>query len=182
MNDEIWIELTDEMIAWIDKIADAETQRRFASGSRQTNGGPELNFEMMRDERRRGLRSELAFRRFLRLVERGDEIPWSVLSLLKGLPDFSDFINVKSRRLARFNMNIKPNEDPQRAYLCVCVEAHPRYRLVGWCWGHEARQLGLTSYGEAAGNPCFAVKEWDAIMKSPYELRDMALARLKVAA
>jgi len=174
IDGEIWITLTQGMMDFVDPIAERQTLARIRSGARQGNGGPEgeASIPLRVQQAKNGLRAEAIARRFF-----GTAVPWSIMSDQWGTPDFSDFIDVKSRMNPRYGMHIKPKNDPQRAYLMVCGVHHPRWRIVGWCWGHEARDKGeWMTFGES-GDPCWIVNEDNLIMQDPFVLREMALAR-----
>ena len=175
IDGEIWITLTQDMMDFVDPIAERQTLARIRSGARQGNGGPEgeASIPLRVQQAKNGLRAEAVARRFF-----GVTVPWSIMSDVWGTPDFSDFIDVKSRINPRYGMHIKPKNDPARAYLMVCGVHHPRWRIVGWCWGHEARDKGeWMTFGES-GDPCWIVNEDNLILQDPFVLREIALARI----
>jgi hypothetical protein len=102
---------------------------------------------------------------------------WAILKPVKPrLPDFSDFIEVKRRGQEHHRMYVKRwHWHADRAYLLVCGAQHPRYRIVGWCWGKELATPNRWEKVREDREPCWYVGEHDPIMKSPNILRDMAL-------
>jgi hypothetical protein len=171
---EIWFTLTPEMIDYVDRIA--EKRRKIAADVGADNEGrsPENIWRHKRD----GYRAEAAARLFF-----GTTVPWSInQSVTDGSQriDFSDFIDVKHRPKSDRDLLIRPEKNFRRenAYLLVCGEKHPDYRIVGWCWGHEAATEDRLGSPDPRRPPAWLVKERDPIMKSPYLLRDLALAKV----
>lgn len=172
IDGEIWITLTPQMITWVDGIARERWRIAQAVGANNEGRDPERVWIDKRD----GYRAEMAGRRFF-----GLDVSWSITIPVDGVhrPDFSDFIDVKGRTNSIMMMGVNwQSFAPHYAYLYICGAQHPRYRIIGWCWGHEvgARERFYDAYRK--NRPAFWVAEDDPIMKSPFELRDLALAKV----
>jgi hypothetical protein len=164
----IIVTLSDSQIKFVDDINLEHTNRRMAAGSTPTNGGT-LDYETRLCLGRNGYRAEAAARLFF-----GKTVAWSIRAEETGLPDFAGFIDAKGRRKSHHRLCVTPDCPTERAFLLVCGADHPRYRIVGWCWGHEAKQDRY--WGDpGTGRPAWWVPEDDAIIKDPRELRRMAL-------
>jgi hypothetical protein len=174
IDGEIWVTLTPEMIAWVDRIARERWQIAQDVGADNEGRDPEAIWLNKRD----GYRAEMAARRFFGLI-----IPWSINKPVdsgKQKIDFSDFIDVKHRPRAYYDLNVDLRTfHRDHAYLLVCGESHPHYRIVGWCWGHEIGTPERRKRRRPDRDPPYAMSEDDPLMKSPLELLDLALARVK---
>lgn len=61
---------------------------------------------------------------------------------VRDLPDLHDFINVKGTSRSTDSLLVKSDEPDHWAYLLVLPwPRHPLYRIRGWLWGHEAKQV-----------------------------------------
>jgi hypothetical protein len=139
------------------------TKARVSGGSRTANGQP-TDFERRFRDTRNGYRAEAAVRLWA-----GRDVQWTLISDATGHPDFAGFIDVKARQKTHHKLPINNECKPERAYLLVCGARHPEYRIVGWCWGHEAMVDDYWS-DPGTGRPAWWVGEEDAILKSPDEL------------
>jgi hypothetical protein len=82
-----------------------------------------------------GARCEAAAKLFLNPVR------WNLpYKRITGIPDFDDFIDAKGIRKDRHKLLVKPDDDPEWAYLCVNATHHPTYWILGWKWGYEAKR------------------------------------------
>jgi hypothetical protein len=160
---ELWFTLEPQHIKYVDDIAEDHARRRVDAGSIPTNGqAPDYDTRLFAG--RNGYRAEAAVRLWL-----GTTVRWTINNKFPGGPDFSDFIDVKNRMRQHHRLTITPECPSGYAYLLVCGEQHPRYRIVGWCWGHEAKQDCYWS-DPGTGRPAWWVTENDPIMKPPDEL------------
>ena len=170
----IWITLTQDQINWIDKKALARQAVADAVAVNMEGRAAEVRWLNKRD----GYRAEAAVRLFF-----GTTIPWSILDPV-GVTgpkiDFSDFIDVKNRMKTQHRLVVnQATYHPQHAYLLVCGTHHPRYRIVGWCWGHEIGTDDRFERGRPDREPSWWMKEDDPLMKDPFLLRDLALSRIE---
>ena len=165
----IWITLEDEHIKFADDLAREHSQARERDGSVPLNGQPN-DQSLILAERMSGYRAEAAVRLWI-----GTGVLWTIKSKVFGLPDFGGFIDVKTRKREHHRLTITPKCPSERAYLLVCATHHPRYRIVKWCWGHEAKQDRLWD-DPGTGRPAWWVTEDDPIMKDPDELLALALS------
>lgn len=153
------------MIKFVDDLNLEHTNRRVAAGSIPTNGGT-LDYETRLSLGRDGYRAEAAARLFF-----GRDIEWTIKAKVTRLPDFAGFIDAKGRTKTHHKLCITPDCSKDRAFLLVCGAKHPHYRIVGWCWGHEAMQEEY--WGDpGTGRPAWWIPEGDRIMKPPVELLD----------
>ena len=172
---EIWIALEQHHIDYVDRIAEKRRQMAEAVGADNHGRDPETVWRNKRD----GYRAEAAARLFF-----GMSVPWSINKPVHtGAQkiDFSNFIDVKLRTSQHHRLLIHQDDNfnSDFAYLLVCGALHPRYQIVGWCWGHEAATPDRLERPNP-NHPLLAwmVRERDPVMKSPYLLRDLALAKV----
>jgi hypothetical protein len=173
---EIWITLEPQHIEFADAIAARQIAQIKEAVLRYGVDQDGRDMETQERHKRNGLRAEAAARLFF-----GRQIPWTILcqpmaGSTRHKVDFSDFIDVKRRTRATYPLQISTRTmNPDHAYLLVCGELHPRYRIVGWCWG---REVTTPDHWDKFGNsPAWYVKEDDPIMKHPAELRALALRK-----
>lgn len=107
---------------------DAEAKHRAAHNNAPTNHDDALALNIM------GARCEAAAVLFFRPVL------WHALKpRIHRLPDLDTFIDVKGVDKPTHKMIVQENDPPEWAYVLVDGHAHPRYEIVGWCWGHAAQ-------------------------------------------
>jgi hypothetical protein len=80
------------------------------------------------------------------------------------LPDLDDFIDVKTREQKWHSLVVQKNDPKDWAYVLACGHEHPRYWLIGWCWGEEAQQEKYWA-DPAGGRPAYFVKPNDPILR-----------------
>jgi hypothetical protein len=116
-------------------------------GRRSTRGAPrqpdlELQFNVI------GARCELAGFLYLRPACDIGKLVWHQYTddNPTDLPDLDNFIDVKGRTEGWHDLPVQSKviDPPDWAYLLVRAHMHPKYEIVGWCWGHEAQQLPLS--------------------------------------
>ena len=164
----IWITLEPFMIEFVDALALKHTRARVADGAVPTNGMA-LDFATRLVYGRNGYRAEAAARCYF-----GLSVPWSICSAQAGLADFAGFIDAKWIGREHHRLCITPQCVTERAFLLVCGAQHPRYRILGWCWGHEAKVDRY--WGDpGTGRPAWWISQDDVILKPPDALRDLAL-------
>ena len=74
------------------------------------------------------------------------------------------------------DLPVRPNEEPDRAYLAVYEHRHPDYEIAGWCWGREAKKEPLHP-GTPGRPPLHYVKRGNPILKEPGLLKDILRSR-----
>lgn len=170
---EIWITLEQRHIDFVDRLAHLHTSRRHGMKS---NTSVPRDFETRLQSTIEGYRAEAAGRLWF-----GPKVHWSILDREPGSADFAGFVDAKNRTQEHHRLPITPDCPTEYAYLLVCGTHHPRYRIVAWCWGEEAKVDRLWD-DPGTGRPAWWVKEGDPIMKDPMELlaivrqHDQALA------
>jgi len=83
-------------------------------------------------------------------------------------PDIEGFIEVRGRYEARHHpLYVLPKDPPEYAYLGVYAHNHPTYEIFGWVWGHEIKDKEEYYQCWIPGQPCFAPKRGDPIIKPP---------------
>lgn len=90
-----------------------------------------------------------------------------------GCPDLDDFIDVKGRPEHWHDLIVQPDDPDDWAYLLVRAHEHPKYHIVGWCWGREGKTVRITDprgLGGGLPGPAHFVQETAPFMKSPGEL------------
>jgi len=83
-----------------------------------------------------GCRAEAAAKLFL------NPVTWNAFKTgrLDDTADLEDWIDVKGIMQSTHRLIVQPNGRPHWAYLLVDGSEHPQYRMLCWCWGHEAMQ------------------------------------------
>lgn len=152
------------MSEWIDMLksdvnyADGVARKRQDWAERQEYGptrGSTLDRSKQLLNNSVGARCEKASWLYLRLYTDICRLIWNefIEGNPNGLADIDDFIEVKGRRKAWQELPVQPDpktlkdprkgDRPDRAFLLVRAHMHPRYEIVGWCWGHEAHTRPL---------------------------------------
>lgn len=173
---DIWITLDQKMIDYVDRLNLEITNRKARKGSTPSHRG-KTDYTSRFINGRNGYRGEAATRLYL-----GGAYGWTIESMEQKLPDFAGFIDVKARRKTHHKLIVGKTEEKDahlclhnRAYLLVCGAHHPRWRIVGWCWGWEAmvdknwQQGGVDDNGEPRYG--YFVRENDPCMKPPEWLK-----------
>jgi hypothetical protein len=106
-------------------------------GKTNTNGW-KPSFELALWKDRQSARCEMAAKLWLDTVCERD-VEWNELDLSVKW-DLAGFIDVKGVEEAHHRLGVQKNLPPQFAYLLVDSWNHPDYAIVGWMWGHEAKQ------------------------------------------
>jgi len=99
-------------------------------------------------------------------------IKWWIERLLdvRGVPDLGAIIDVKTRRAAWQDLPVQRDDEPHWIYVLAHVAELPRVCLVGWCYGHEAKQDRF--WGDpAGGRPAYWVPKDDPILRPMTALR-----------
>lgn len=89
---------------------------------------------------------------------------------VRGKPDLDDFIDVKGRPESWNDLIVQTDDPKDWAYLYVGAWDHPKYHIVGWCWGWEAKTVKITDpRGDKGGppGPAHFVPKNAPFMKSP---------------
>jgi hypothetical protein len=158
-----FVTLDRYQIGYADGIALARRIMAMEWGRQPRNGSP-AEFKAGLAYDRVGARAELAGKLYL------NPIKWNAFTAgrTRELPDLGDFIDVKGRSRAYFDLPVQKDSRPEWAYLLVDCSQHPVYRIVGWEWGHTA--MATANWDDPAGGmPAFFVKQ--GVLRDPVELR-----------
>lgn len=111
----------------------------------------------------RGARAEVAAKVFL------NPVVWHALTdgKIEGLPDLGDFIDVKSMAKPHHSLLVQADNNSDFAYFLVDVSAPPLYVMIGWMWGHEAKQPDF--WDETLVVPSYRIKG-DLLPRKPLSL------------
>jgi hypothetical protein len=82
-----------------------------------------------------GAHSELATAKFLNCC-------WTPTINEFKKADLADFIQVRSRRFAKYELYLREEDPRHHAYILVHYEHYPRFVIMGWRWGYEIEQFG----------------------------------------
>ena len=134
-SDWVWITLNPEHIAFSDEKGEARFDNAEVFDFAPHNNAPtdpvtSLWFNVM------GVRGECAGYLYLKPVK------WNAYKPGRAalrLADLEDWIDAKTRHKAWHDLIVQKNDRPDWAYLHVLAHDHPRYCLVGWCYGREAK-------------------------------------------
>lgn len=173
VNGEIWITLSLQEIEWVDRVSDEQSVARHSEGA-QPQGGQPADLDVRIAEGRMGTRGEAAVRKWL-----GNKIRWRILEPWEPggrKPDFGDDIDVKTVHYQRAQLWLTPDCPPEWIYILVSSHAHPRYRIIGWCYGKEM-MLQEHWNPDAPRDPAWVINQDNPILKSPASLHEMIRAR-----
>jgi hypothetical protein len=106
-----------------------------------------------------------------------DPIQWNAFTAnpSKGIPDLQKYrlmIDVKGRSKSHYELPVQINGCHDNwAYLLVTAVEGNKYAfdIRGWCWGWEARSVGVTDPSKQ-NMPAYFVPQNHAVMKPPAEL------------
>lgn len=123
----------------------------------------------------RGLKGECAAYLYLR------PITWLVFREGRDFvePDLqrgSLCIDVKCREKNHHRLMVQKDDDASWAYVLACAHAQPVYGLVGWCYGHEAKQ-GRFWEDPKGGRPAYFIGAHNPVMKPMAELLRLVRAQ-----
>jgi hypothetical protein len=120
---------------------------------------------------RLGARGEAAAKLYLNPVK------WNAFAdELDGLPDFEDWIDVKTRSKTWYDLPVQKKCPPPWANVLITGESHPHYQIIGWVWARDAMKPEYLS-DPAGGREAYFVKQDSPIMRRPADL--VALLRQK---
>lgn len=128
---DAFVTLSEYQIGFADGIAYARRKSAIENDRKPRNGSPtDRKKAMGRDTL--GTRSEAAGHVWTGLN-------WNALATrISGLPDLGDWIDIKGRSKAHYDLPVPKDGKPHWAYVLVDASAHPVYRIVGWLMGEEA--------------------------------------------
>jgi hypothetical protein len=173
---EVIVALTADQIAWVDDKSYKRTVERWEQGARPQGGQP-VDFDTWVAENKMGARGEAAVR-----VWSGKTIRWRFLEPLnktdangvrERMPDFGDFIDVKTVNYSRAQLWLTPAAPPEWAFLLVSCNLHPQYRIIGWCYGRDA-MVDQYWNESAPRDPAWVVNQGDLLLRAPHELLQLA--------
>jgi len=176
MNTVVWIELSQDNIDWIDRKSHKQTLARWNDGARAQGGQP-ADLDVQIAEGRMGARGEAAVQKWI-----GKMVKWRILEPMvygeNRKPDFGDDIDAKTVNYQRAQLWLTPNCPPDWIYILVSSHAHPRYRIIGWCYG---REMMLQEYWnkDAPREPAWVINQDNPIL-SPASLYEMIALRAKI--
>jgi hypothetical protein len=159
----VWITLEQRHIEVADKAALARRNAAREHNRKPVNGAPiEHNAGLKIDIL--GCRCEAAAKLWANPVE------WHAFAeRVTDLPDLHDFIDVKGIDHGWHSLIVQKGSPKDWAYLLVNGEEHPRYCIMGWVWGHEAKQEQF--WGDPkGGRPAYFIRQHNPILKPPAEL------------
>ena len=159
-----WSVLSDTQVIEADRVGRMRRQRAIKEGR---SGGYGLAVD---DDRAlkmdiHGARCERGGGVFL-----GPNVPWH-----KGidggsttdLPDFADFIDVKGITKFKHQLVVPVNQfKPDLAYLLVCSQRHPFYKICGWVWGRDIEAKKFIKELQR-GRPAHCLKQENPLMRRP---------------
>ena len=166
-SDFVYVTLTEDQVAFCDKWANWRQDNAERAELGPYNNAP------VGDEARAlhviGFRAECPV--YIHFGGKGS-VKWhydaGVEAVANGIPDIEDFIDVKGRREGWHDLMVDDRDPPQWAYVLVRCHEHPRYEIVGWCWGEEA--LLVPMIDPAGGRPSHFISQDNPIMKPISEL------------
>lgn len=85
--------------------------------------------------------------------------------------DLEDWIDIKTRSKDWHSLIVQADDPPEWAYVLACGHAHPRYCLIGWCYGKEVQKKEYWA-DPAGGRPAYFVKQTDPVLRPMQELYD----------
>jgi hypothetical protein len=139
-------------IDFADNVAALRRSQAFMRARKAHNRAP-TNFDGAFAIDRLGARCEVAGKLFL------NPIVWHAYAeRISGLPDLGDFIDVKGRSKDWHSLIVQKDDEDRWAFLLVDASGHPDYRMVGWLWGHEAKQQEFWN-DPAGGRAAFFVPQ-----------------------
>jgi hypothetical protein len=154
------IALEDRHIKFADRVARRRRAIAIAHNLEQGNNGQHNPVQALENDIL-GARCEAAGYTYC------SPIHWNLYQ--SGEADLGDFIDVKGVREHQHRLIVQWDGKPHWAYLLISAQEHPRYHVIGWCWGREAMQEKYWS--DPAGNrPAYFVKPSDSIIKKPETL------------
>jgi hypothetical protein len=172
MTSDVLIDLLPKEVDWIDLVSYQQAVAHEGANDHPQGGQPN-DLEVRIREGRLGGRGEAAVRKWV-----GKKPKWRILEpLVHGqprMPDFGDNIDVKTVNYARAQLWLTPNCPPDYIYILVSANLHPRYRIIGWCYGKE---MMLEEYWnpDAPRDPAWVINQDNPILKSPASLYEMVV-------
>ena len=123
---------------WQVKFADSVARRRQDAAERRrrqsVNGGASEGEEAFYNHIL-GCRGEAACKLWL------NPISWQAYAeRISNLPDLGDFIDVKAVENPKHRLLVQAEAKTHWAYVLALGHRHPRWEMVGWCWGSEAKK------------------------------------------
>ena len=166
-SDWVWITLAPEQIEFSDKWAHARQNNAVAADLAPHNNAP-VEPDAATALHVLGLRGECAGYIYLKPVK------WHLfkpgrLAMEEQLPDLEDWIDMKARTKSWHSLIVQRDDPPDWAYVLVCAHEHPRYCLIGWCYGHEAQQQQHWD-DPAGGRPAYFIKQDNPILRPVADL------------
>lgn len=158
----VTIRLENLHIDFADKLAvrrqdAADRRRRPAKNGAPTSRPRALAMHVL------GTRTEAAGKLYL------NPIAWNAfVEDVRDVPDLGDFIDVKGRSKSWHNLIVQEDDPANWAYLLVDASKHPIYSVIGWCWGHEAKQKKF--WNDPAGGRAAYFVDDRRILRPPTDL------------
>ena len=167
-SDFVYVTLTEDQVAFCDKWANWRQDNAERAELGPHNNAPVGDAAQRTPYHRPSAPSAPStFISAARAASSGTTTPVS-RRWLNGIPDIEDFIDVKGRREGWHDLMVGDDDPPDWAYVLVRCHEHPRYEIVGWCWGREA--LLVPMIDPAGGRPSHFITQDDPIMKPISEL------------
>ena len=166
-----FVTLTPDIIEYADNIAALRQGTAFFKNRVNANGLTG-SFDQFLAINRLGARCEAAGKIYL------NPIRWHAFAeQIKGLPDLGDFIDVKGRSRASYDLPVQKDDEDDFAFLLITAESHPVYAIHGWAWGREAKDDRFWD-DPKGGRPAYFMDQ--ELLRPPEELH--ALVHKKDAA
>jgi hypothetical protein len=155
-----------EQMIEADDVAARHQREARKRGARPHGGASEDPREALA-LKRLGIRGEQAGRYVF--LAAGIPIRWRSLEPYDAhAPDYEDWIDAKTRPHRDKSLIIKPDDNPTWAYLLVCADMHPVYRLIGWGRGWDLKDDRF--WREDVPEPAHFIKEQHGILRPVAEL------------
>jgi hypothetical protein len=176
-SDWVWITLDQEKLNFCDNIArkrqhNADDYHLAPMNNAPTEYNAALALHVL------GVRCECAGYVYLKPIKWNTFVP-GCTAMDERLADLDDWIDCKGRAELWHCLIVQHNDPDDWAYVLVCAHEHPRYCLIGWCYGHEAKRLKLSD--PVGGRPAHFVDQCAPILRPVAELLREVRKRQAVA-
>jgi hypothetical protein len=173
-----WRTLIEKRLSMCEEIAErrqANAERRNLAGRNDAPNEREAALQLHRD----GVPGEAAWMLAL------SPCYWAAYEWELGKPDIEDTLrksfkaDVKTMKRFDHCLIIQADDDPDWVYPLACSEQHPRYALIGWCYGRDVIKANSPHWKTFTGRPAFFVPANDPILRPPAELRKLLHGSMK---
>lgn len=160
----IYVRLTKDEIRFADSVGRAFHDQAKKRNRQPRNGAPIDDHEALAIHIL-GARCEYAGKLYC------DPVVWhtEILDDVRNTADLEDWIDIKGIEKSHYRLMVQKDDQENWAYFLVDGTLHPLYKMIGWCWGHEAKQKQYWD-DPKGGRPAYFVPRTAPIMKPPWEL------------